>query len=127
MLHLHEEEFQTLAGHVLIKERGSLICDLATRLHDCLKGGRGGGCKAYLHQDIQAQGREEVVPLLPVSGDFRGLGMSRSHSCSGLTLPVEQTSRPTGEQLTRHLETQVHGLVLPLQQLVQGLSLSVLL
>lgn len=45
-------------------EKGSLICDPAAGLHDCLKGG---GCKAYLQQgmqdvqdmqDVQAQSKE---------------------------------------------------------------------
>lgn len=36
MLHSHEEEFQVLAGCVLIKERGHLIWILVTRLRDHL-------------------------------------------------------------------------------------------
>lgn len=68
MLHLDEEEFQVLAEHTLYRERGSLSCNTATRLHDHLKGSRGGGREASVAWDMQAPGREEAVLPLLVSG-----------------------------------------------------------
>lgn len=47
MINLLEEEFQELAGHILI-ERGSYNYNLATKLFDYLKGNRGGGLMAYV-------------------------------------------------------------------------------
>lgn len=46
MIHLHEEECQVLTGYVLIRREKNLTCNLAIKLCDHLKGGRGGGCKA---------------------------------------------------------------------------------
>lgn len=61
MLYLCEEEFQVLACWTCpFKERGSLTCDLATRLQDSSSGG-GGGHKAPVHWDILVPTKEEAV------------------------------------------------------------------
>lgn len=54
------------------RERGgSLICNLATRLHYSLKDGRGGNHKAYVHRACRHRAKRKTVLLLQVSGrDF---------------------------------------------------------
>jgi hypothetical protein len=67
-LHLHEGKFQVLAGHVIFKERGCLTYNLATKLHDHLKGGRPWGRNTHIFWDLQAQSLEEAVLFLAGSG-----------------------------------------------------------
>jgi|UPI0000486BC7 hypothetical protein len=58
MLHLHEGEFQVLAGHGLIK-RGSYTFNLSTRLCDYCKSSRV-GIKQFMwlgHAGIEQQGK----------------------------------------------------------------------
>lgn len=58
MLHLHK----MILGASWIRphrERRSLPCNLATRLQNYLKGGKGGGHKAYMHQGMQAESKRK--------------------------------------------------------------------
>lgn len=63
-MHLHVEELQVLAGCVLI-ERGSLTCNLAIRLHDYPKAGRGGGYKVYVHRACRPRAKSKNIPTPP--------------------------------------------------------------
>lgn len=76
-------------------ERESLTCNLATRLPDLLSADRG-GTRGYIHEGMQAQGREESVLFLPFSGgDFQGLDMLSLILSPGQLLPVPWYPGPT--------------------------------
>lgn len=83
MLPLNGEEFQVLAGHILNKEKGSLICNLITRLQDYVKGGRGGyhvalctGLCVGLHAVPGQGGRNPTPAALRIK--ISGLGLDAS-------------------------------------------------
>jgi hypothetical protein len=62
-----------LAEHVLpYRERGNLTCNLVTTSRVTKRK----GSQTYLHQNIQAQSKEEALLFLPISGqDFQGLSV----------------------------------------------------
>ena len=73
---LHEEEFQVLAGHVLTGKEEVKPVIWPPGYVTISRVAEVGVCKAYLHQDMPAQSKEEVIPLDVSGGEFWRLDMS---------------------------------------------------
>lgn len=71
----------------------SLTCNLATSLHGYLKGGGGGGHKAYMLWDMQAQDKEEYSPPPARVWTFLDLTLVLVWLPQSHVFPIEQDPR----------------------------------